>query len=199
MSADALRVAREKAAGLDPSAAASRIGAEWSEGDHSLTLPFLGKTASITHPAYEVTVAARPAPPHIAALLVYHLVLSDGSMPIGTWVSFADLPDASFYVTAFRGYTGTRIARHFASHVTRLDSAIMSVGSEKLPGLADHAWLVPALPRVPMALLWWEADDEFEARAEILFDSTASHHLTTDGCAILGSWLTSMLIRHEGS
>jgi len=198
MGGDALRVAREKAAGLDPAAIASRVGAEWDDGAHSLTFPFLGSAASITYPDYEVSIGANPAPPHIAALLVYHLAISDGSLPTGTWISFADLPEASFYVTAFRGYTAARIARHFAPGAAKLGGAVESVGGKNLPGLADRAWLIPALPRVPLALLWWDADDEFDARAELLFDSTASHHLETEGYAILGSWLTSALIRHEG-
>ena len=196
MGDDALRVAREKAAGLDPAAAASRIGAEWDEGGKRFVLPFLGRETSISHPSYEVTTSANPAPPHIAALLVYHLAISDGSVPKGPWISFADLPDASFYVTAFRGYTGTKIARQFAPRATKLGKAAESVGGESLPDLADRAWLIHALPRVPVALLWWDADDEFDARAELLFDVTASRHLTTDGCAVLGSWLTSMLVRH---
>ncbi|MDZ4063826.1 MAG: DUF3786 domain-containing protein [Coriobacteriia bacterium] len=195
MSGDALRVAREKAVGLVPAAAAARIGAVWDEGTSRFRLPFLSSRASVTHPAFEVSIGERPAPPHIAALILYHLALSDGARPTGTWISFADLPDASFYVTAFRGYTSAQIIRRFAPDGERMDEAVERIGGKDLPGLADRAWLIPALPRVPVALLWWDADDEFDARAELLFDSTASHHLTTDGCAVLGSWLTSLLTR----
>ncbi|MDH4140767.1 MAG: DUF3786 domain-containing protein, partial [Coriobacteriia bacterium] len=155
---------------------------------------FLGSAVSVSYPALEVSVGKHPAPPHVAALLVYHLALSDGSIPSGTWVSFANLPDASFYVTAFRGYTGALISRHFGPRAANLGEAVERVGGEPLPKLADRAWRIPALPRVPVALLWWNADEEFDARAELLFDSTAAHHLTTDGCAVLGSWLTSLLI-----
>lgn len=198
MGDDALRVARGKAAGLEPAAAASRTGAEWDEEKLTFRLPFLGSVASLTYPAYEVSLDENPAPPHVAALLVYYLALSDGSVATGTWISFANLPDASFYFTAFRGYTGAQVARHFAPHAATLGGAVERVGGESLQGLADRAWRIPALPRVPVALLWWNADDEFDARAELLFDSTASHHLTTDGCAVLGSWLTSLLIRGAG-
>jgi hypothetical protein len=61
--------------------------------------------------------------------------------------------------------------------------------------MADRAWRIPALPRVPVALLWWDGDDEFDPRADLLFDATASHHLTTDGCAVLGSWITGTISR----
>jgi hypothetical protein len=110
-------------------------------------------------------------------------------------MSFAELPEASFYVTAFNGYTGAQIARIFGPEGARLDAAAERIGATPLTGLADRAWNVPGLPRVPVALLWWDADDEFGARAQLLYDRTASAHLTTDGCAVLGSWLTSMLSR----
>jgi hypothetical protein len=195
MGDDALRVAREQAASIDPEEAARRVDAEWDSARSQFSLPFLGSVASITYPGFEVSIGERPSPPHIAALLVYHLATSDGSAPSGVWISFAELPEASFYVTAFRGYTGARIARDFAPAAAGLADAVDRVAGTDLPDLADRAWLIPALPRVPVALLWWDADDEFGARSELLFDSSAAGHFTTDGCAVLGSWLTSTLCR----
>ena len=195
MGDDALKAAREQAASIDPIEAAARVDAEWDPDRCEFSLPFMGSTACVTHPGFEVAIGGHASPPHIAALLVYHLAISDGSMSSGEWISFAELPEASFYVTAFRGYTGARIAREFAPVATGLEDAADRVGGEALPGLADRAWFIAALPRVPIALLWWDADAEFGARAELLFDSSAAHHLTTDGCAVLGSWLTSALCR----
>ena len=192
---DALRAARRKAEGLDPAAAAARVGATWDVSGRVLTLPFFGSAVAMTYPGYEVTLNGKPMPPHIAALIVYHLALSDGSAPVGPWISFADLPGASFYVTAFRGYTGAEIARRYAGRTPELSAAVAGLGGVSMANLAESAWHVPALPRVPLALLWWDADEEFDARAEILFDATASRHLSTDGCAVLGSWLTSLLLR----
>lgn len=191
---DALGAARASAAGLDPAAAASRVGAEWDDVAPQFRLPSFGRVATVTYPAYEVFLGDEAAPAHIAALMVYHLALSDGSLPTGTWISFADLPDGSFYVSAFRGYTSGPIVRRFSPGGSELSHAATRLGATALPGLADRAWRVPALPRVPLALLWWDADEEFDARAELLFDSTAPRHLNTEGCAILGSWLTSLLV-----
>jgi hypothetical protein len=196
MGDDALRVARQKAADLDPAEAAACVDAVWDADTATFALPFLGGTATLTHPGFEVMIDDSPAPPHVAALLVYHLAISDGTPPAGEWMSFADLPEASFYVTAFNGYTGAQIARTFGPDGERLDDAVpRQIGGSPIEGVADRAWTIPALPRVPVALLWWDADEEFGARAQLLYDETASHHLTTDGCAVLGSWLTSVLSR----
>jgi len=47
-------------------------------------------------------------------------------------------------------------------------------------------------PRVPIVLLIWKRDEEFPARADILFDSTCSEHLPTD--IIWATAMTSILV-----
>ena len=50
---------------------------------------------------------------------------------------------------------------------------------EKAP-LADAALLLAPLPRVPVTMTLWLADEEFPARAGLFFDSTCSLQLPTD-------------------
>ncbi len=196
MGEDALDAARRRATGLVPARAAAACGVGY-EGDDSrgvFAIPFLGTRVDIAYPEMD-TASPGVLPPHIVALLVYHLAVSDGSLPTGRWISFAELPGGGFYVAAFRGYTANAIVRRFDGKADSLEAALAAIGAQRLPGLADVAWCIPALPRLPLALLWWEGDDEFESRAELLFDETASRHLPTDGCAIVGSWLAATLAR----
>ena len=200
MGDDALRAARELASELDPIAAAARCGATYEVGADggSFTLRFFDLDVAISFPGLEFEPGCS-LPPHVRALLVYYLARSDGSMPSGDWRSFADLPDGRFYARAFQGYTGDALTRRLEERAAELPRAIETLGGRALARgdlatNADSAWVIPGLPRVPVALVWWNADDEFPARAELLFDATAPHHLPTDGCAVLGSWLTSRLI-----
>jgi len=203
MSEDALIAARKLAErrfamGIDPRATAAACGGRYDgDAEGVITLPFLGAEVRLTYPQFELA-PGETLPSHVAALLVYYLACSDGSLPVNHWVSLADLPNGEFYVNAFRGYTGAILAREFGQRPEALASAIAVLGATELPGLADLAWRIPALPLVPIALLWWNADDEFDARAELLFDVTAPNHLPTDGCAVLGSWTTATLLRLAG-
>ena len=200
MSDDALKAAQAKAAHIEPEAAAFAIGASFLAGDNgdssrgTLDVPFLGSSVSLTYPALELAPDAEALPSHVVALLVYHLGISDGSEPTGEWVSFGDLPSGAFYVNAFRGYTGTAVARRFGDEPEVLASRLEALGAEPIEGFADKAWTIRALPKVPVMVLWWDADDEFQARADLLFDSDVLHHLPLDGCAVLGSWLTARLM-----
>jgi hypothetical protein len=200
MGEDALRVARERTAGIDPGEAAARAGATFVEAADGASgrfeLPFLAGKAIVTWPGLEPSLeAGPPLPPHIAALLVHYIGRATDVSPSGRWIAFAELPDGSVYAQAFHGYTADALVRHLAENPDALSRAAELLGGEPLPGMADRAWWFAALPKVPVALLWWDADDEFPARADLLFDSTASSHLPTDGCAVLGSWLTQALIR----
>ncbi len=198
MSDDALKAARAKAADIDPEAAAAAIGASYTPGSNGTTgtidVPFLGSSVALDYPALELAPGAQPLPAHVVALLVYHLALSDGSEPSGEWVSFGDLRGGAFYVNAFRGYTGIELAKHFDTAPLLLAERLEGLGAEPLEGYADRAWTLRALPRVPVMVLWWDADEEFQARADLLFDAGALQHLPLDGCAVLGSWLTARLV-----
>ncbi|KPV64895.1 MAG: hypothetical protein AOA65_0693 [Candidatus Bathyarchaeota archaeon BA1] len=69
----------------------------------------------------------------------------------------------------------------------------------------DHAYVrldygdcsvkVYSLPLVPITIIVWGATPEFTARANILFDSSASNYLSTEQLAML-SELTSARLRH---
>ncbi len=194
MGQGALQAAHALAVGRNPRAAAEAIGAtfEESDGHGILRLSFFGSLVEVVYPDLDIRADPEP-PPHIKALLLYHIARSDGARPTGRWVAFSELPDGSFYSTAFRGYTPDAIARRLATRPEALSEAVARLGGEPIAGIADSAWMVPALPKVPLALLWWDADEEFEARCDVLFDSTAANHLPTDGCAVLGSWLVARL------
>ncbi len=201
MAEGALDAARQLASAIAPGKAAERAGCVF-EGDEEagvFRVGFLGEEVSVTYPEFEVMGGAGPIPPHVAALLVYYLGTTDGTAPEGRWVSFAELPDGSFYSRAFRGYTGELLAARFGDDFPALGAAAATLGGAELAGLADAAWRLVALPRVPLAVLWWASDEEFPARADILFDSSATRHLPLDGCAVLGSWVTARLARaHAG-
>ncbi|MBE0475683.1 MAG: DUF3786 domain-containing protein [Coriobacteriia bacterium] len=192
-----LDAAKALAAEADPAEAARRCGIGFTGGeDAHFALPLLGRPVRIGHPGFEAVFSddGRSVPGHVAAVLLRHIAVSDGTPPTGRWVSFAELPEGRFYVSAWRGYTGTALVRHFGERAEDLRSAAASLGARPLDLPGEVVLLLPALPRMPLALTFWSADDEFEARADILYDASASHHLPIDGCALLGAIATHALM-----
>jgi hypothetical protein len=54
------------------------------------------------------------------------------------------------------------------------------------------------LPRIQLAAILWPGDEEFPARASVLFDGAASHYMTIDGLALLGAGLARRLEKNRG-
>jgi hypothetical protein len=73
--------------------------------------------------------------------------------------------------------------------------AAQSLGGIHLTGLPGVAYAFLPLPRIRLASILYPGDEEFPARASVLFDAAASHYMTTDGLALLGSGLVGRLIR----
>lgn len=189
---EALEVARSLALEADVGAAASRCGFEVCAGPPArVAARFLDQGVRLDCDSLEVVEGDIPA--HLLAILLYHLATSDGSEPTGRWVAFTDLPDGAFYVSAWRGYTTTLIerARPDAASVRRALSKLPCRAAE-LPG--DVSCVFDVFPKFPVAFVFWEADDEFAARADFLFDETAGRHLPTDCIAICCSWLTRLVL-----
>jgi hypothetical protein len=178
-----------------PAEMAQAIGARL-KGD-VLLFPFWGRQIALDLPALEPKWAESDLACSLfdTAMLLYYLRASDGTPESGTWVSFRELPNASLYHQAFTGYTGNRLAAAFGLAPASLDLAARNTGGEPVVGLAPHAWRFLALPRVPLAACLWPGDEEVQAQAAVLFDSSAGHHLPTDGLALLGAGLTGRLLK----
>lgn len=141
-----------------------------------------------------VGLSGQPCSADKEVILLYYLTHADGLTPAGRWISFHDLPNGMFYAQAFQGYSGNRLAASFVNNVDAFESAAQALGGERIE-LGDAAYAFWPLPRVGLLAQYWRGDDEFAARANILFDASASHYLSTDGLAVLGSQLVSKLIK----
>jgi len=80
-----------------------------------------------------------------------------------------------------------RLKKRYGNSVEEFVEKGMSLAGETLE-YGDAAIKLFPFPRVPVVLLIWKKDEEFPARADILFDSTCAEHLPTD---IL--WSTAMI------
>jgi hypothetical protein len=128
-------------------------------------------------------------------MLLYYLHTADGTDLADRWIGFRELPDGSFYNQAFQGYSGNRVAQHFGEDDVALHAAARQLGGFELPALAPVAYAFTPLPKIRMALALWPGDEDFPTRASVLFDANASHYMTTDGLALLGSGLARRVIR----
>lgn len=189
--------AREALSHSDPRTVAELSGAEFVEsgpGSGELRLKFFGRGYTISWPELAVRdpTGEGCSNPTQAALLQY-LVLADGTPLAHQWVSLRELPNGAFYERAFQGYSGNVLARTFRSDIKSFRDAALKLGGEPL-ALGDAAFRFWALPRVPLAVVYWSGGEEFPASAQVLFDASAGHYHHLEMMAHLGAMICSWLI-----
>jgi hypothetical protein len=110
-------------------------------------------------------------------------------------VSFKDFRDAAPLIASFGNTVERAIARAFAGRLDELRYAAASLGGGAPPGAFpyDLARLIPALPKVPVLLLFNDADAEFPAACSVLFERRAAAYLDMECLAMLGMQLARRL------
>jgi hypothetical protein len=165
--------------------------------ENALLLTYWGREVQVAWPSLTACYAddSTSCSTFDSAMLLYYLDTADGTSFADRWIGFRELPDGGFYNQAFQGYSGDILARRFGEEPEILADAARAWDGSRLPALAPLAFAFQPLPRIRLALALWPGDEDFAARASILFDAASSHYMTTDGLALLGSGLAHRLLR----
>ena len=197
--ADRVAELRANLQGADPTILAARTGAVYrplAENRGEFELTFWGRPVTLSFPDFVARASASGSPLDIMsqAMLAYYFHDSDGTPQAYRWIAFSELPDGNFYTQAFQSYTGQALLQAFGDDAAAFEAALQKTGGERL-SFADISYAFQVLPKVAMLAVCWLGDEDFPSSYRILFDASTSHHLPTEGCAILGSMLTRRLIQ----
>lgn len=189
--------AQAKLRALKPSKLVLRSGCGQDE-DGNFCLVFFWQEYVISADDFSVRSAGadEESPSFVQSLILTYLVTADGTTPSSRWIGFRELPNGMFYVQAFQGYTGGRLVRELPGGIGAFRRAAEALGGEPLE-YGDVGYAFTVLPRLHLALVYWEGDEEdgFPAQARVLFEDTAAHYMCTDGLAILGSQLVGRMLK----
>lgn len=193
-----LREAREKArrelAALDPSWAASRSGTAYSFAEGAFSVPLFGEEHLVSYPAGVATRGdGSPAGGMEELIILHYLVGADGTTVEERWVSYRDLPGARYHEPAFFAEVEGPLSQGLTGRLDSLrDWGGRNARPLDLPGDVALAWDV--LPRVPLLIIFNEADEEFPASARVLFDASAPCYLPTEDLSVLAEIAADRLL-----
>jgi hypothetical protein len=129
-------------------------------------------------------------------------LLSAKALPLkGHWVSATSLPYGEFFFRGPHALPTEGVAAAFGDRPEAFERAAEALGGKSPPsepGGTRGAFVLPALPRVPILVQLWERDEEFPARANFLFDSTAGDHLMVDAILALSGIVAKRLVEPAG-
>lgn len=121
-------------------------------------------------------------------IIVYDYVRRQGREPLaGEWISLGNFPNTASHVKAFQSNAERKIAETFKADFVGLKRRCLEMGGTGIEGLirADYTCCFDLLPRVPLYLSFWKADEEFAPDCKIMFDSGAEDHLDIEYLASL--------------
>jgi hypothetical protein len=151
----------------------------------------------VTFPDFRIIDANdNELPSFYQAMLLYYFDSPSAVPMTGRWISFAELPDGRIYDSAFQGNTGNLLVKTFGMDIKLLRTACESLEGIPLRGFGDLAYMLQALPHIPMMVNYWQGDEDFPSTCKLLFDETVSQYLPTEACAILGGMLARKLIKN---
>lgn len=191
---------RKELAAMDPVLLGARTGADFrksGEGQGSFALNYFDEAYLVSCPQFQARDAktGKECSPGLLFLFLHYFHTADGTSLADRWIGYRELPDGMFYSQAFQGYSGARLVNTFGNDLESFKKAASKVGGQGL-SLGDAGFMFQGLPRVRLAVVYWFGDDEFPPHANVLFDASAGHYLSTDGLAVLGRELCSKIIRH---
>lgn len=99
--------------------------------------------------------------------------------PVGEWVSEKDLVGGATFFRGPHELPTSYIATRFKGDLDGFRRTCEALGGTSLD-MADAAYAFGITPRISVAVLFWDQDDEFPPESKILFDKTIGDHLALD-------------------
>ncbi len=159
---------------------------------NSLKIPFLNRVYDVSYPEFEFMDSkdsTKEIPLQEQVLILHYLAVDNYLKPNGRWVAYREIPGATFYFGAFIKRAIDPLKKVFGAN-----SKGLKKGAELLYGKpvdnGDSAFEFQILPNVPLQLIIWEGDEDFDPEANILFDESVAKLLSPEDCA----WLAGMLV-----
>lgn len=180
-------------------APAAKMGAPLKNG--SLEIPFFGHPYLVTTTDILAPDGA-PEPQHAIKVVLckYALMFPAETPAAADWVTYKDFKDAAPLVGVFNTNAQASIADKFENRVPELEAACRALGgfAPDLEVGAQVKYQFTVLPKLPIVLLFNDADEDLPSQATLLFERRAEKYLDMECLAIAGWLLADMLPKAIG-
>ncbi|MFO8112241.1 MAG: DUF3786 domain-containing protein [Desulfosalsimonadaceae bacterium] len=180
---------KQKLKDIDLAAVADKLGGVYRNG--RLTVKVLGKDFSV---AKDGTLSADiHTNPWVSVPVLTYITEGAGKDITGKWLTFRELKDGSAGSGLFRQRCEKPL-KEIADSEYDLFVDLMDVfNGRPVKHLdADIARVFYVLPKVPIMICYWRAEEDFESNLNIFFDESANENLNIASINALGSGLARM-------
>lgn len=162
------------------------------ENGQGMKVSFLDRTYHIDYPDFNFTdmdESSREIPVQEQVLILHYMIAENIPKPSGNWVSYREIPGATFYFSAFIKRAIDPMKKVFGQNISVFKNAASKLEMKPID-YGDAGFEYRPYPYVPMRLILWEGDNEFPPEANILFDKTIGRIMSAEDIA----WLAGMVV-----
>lgn len=196
----AMQHLKEQISSVDLKEAAERLGGTFHKG--KLTLKVLGKPYSVSQQGNIFTDI------HVipwVSIPVYNYILRGGSSRIsGSWVPLRELPHGKDWYRLFGQRCEKPLKAVADSHPDLFSDLVKLFNAKEVEQhySSDISVVLHPLPRLPMLICYWYAENELASDLNLFFDQSAEDYLDLNSINSLGSGFVTMLekltLQHGG-
>ena len=152
---------------------------------HFLFVPYLKKTCKIRLSDGVIEPSDLSLYDYLNIFTLFWYAKEHASLT-GEFCAFRYLKDASPFDAAFEKNNLRAFAETFSGQKEKLESVLKSLGGRKLP-VGDIAYQIDVFPCIPMQVIFWDADEEFPAQCNLLFDRSATDFIHVESIVTIAS------------
>lgn len=189
----ALAKAIDEMKGVTPYAVASKSGTDY-DGSR-FRIPFFNRVFLVYYPEIKVVEEGSSAtvPQFLEIILLHYLLQARGVTVADEWIAYRQLPGSALFGARFQQMAVTPLLREFGNDVEAFSKAGEALGGIPMTRTGDAAFKFIALPRIPMACIFYQGEEGIPSAVNILFDAAVEHYLPTEDLSLLGVYLVGAL------
>ncbi len=161
-----------------------------------ITIQYLNQSYLISLPNIEVSIvdSVEKIPIREKLLILHYFITAKGTLVSNRLITFRELPEGKVYSPTFAKRTIKPLVDCFGQEPDLLLDAGAKLGGCKVD-YGDIAMTINAFSRVPITIILWRGDSEFDAQANVVFDATISDYLPTEDITVLCETIAWKLVR----
>ncbi len=116
---------------------------------------------------------------YLYVFIIHYLLKSKEIELFKEWISEKDIPGGATFFRGPHEIPTNLISSRYSDDINKFRKTCDQLDGIPL-SMADAAYVFKITPRIPVAVLYWDGDDEFPPESKILFDKSVTEHLALD-------------------
>ncbi len=181
---------RKEIAKIDLGSAAKRLNVPFKEGQ--IAINCLGKDFKVDPLGSMISECHKNS--WVQVPVLNYILHSKGLKPNGHWVPFGELKGAGDWNHFFSHRCELEILKLADTHTDLFFEILHLFGAKEIQGVtnSDQSLVIYPLPKVPLLINYWEPEESFESKLNLLLDKTAADNINIESIYLLCRGLVEM-------